>query len=175
MSASMTAELSETGQEFDDRSSDGESAPILVVDDSAVARRLAGGLIERGMGRTVLYAENGRAALLSIAKEEPCLVLTDLQMPEMNGLELVEAIRVRHPHIPVVLMTAFGSAEVAEQVDRQPTTRLEQAAHLAQERFSKRAPGQLLAAEEIDRDIVETLGAGLDVLERIGYDDLEPA
>jgi CheY-like chemotaxis protein len=93
--------------------SDGGLAPILVVDDSAVSRRLAGGLIEKGTGRPVIYAENGREAMEILERIEPAAVLTDLQMPEMDGLELVEAIRARYPRTPVILMTAYGSELVA--------------------------------------------------------------
>ena len=42
-------------------------------------------------------------------RKAPDVVVTDLEMPEVNGLELVEAVRTRHPAVPVVLMTAFGS------------------------------------------------------------------
>jgi CheY-like chemotaxis protein len=88
-------------------------APILVVDDSIVSQRLAGGLIEQGTGRPIVYAKNGIEALSLLETLEPCVVLTDLQMPGMDGLELVEAIRARYPGIPVVLMTAFGSEAIA--------------------------------------------------------------
>jgi CheY-like chemotaxis protein len=88
-------------------------APILVVDDSAVSRRLAGGLIQKGTGRSVIYAENGREAMGLLERIEPAAVVTDLQMPEMGGLELVEAIRAKHPRTPVILMTAYGSEVVA--------------------------------------------------------------
>jgi CheY-like chemotaxis protein len=48
-----------------------------------------------------------------MAAQTPALVLTDLQMPEMNGLELVEAIQRAYRHVPVILMTAHGSEEIA--------------------------------------------------------------
>jgi len=95
---------------------------VLVVDDSPVDRRLAGGLLakhpgqgEDGSGITVVYATNGREALEVIGREKPNLVLTDMQMPELNGLELVEAIRQQFPLVPVILMTAHGSEELAIQ------------------------------------------------------------
>lgn len=88
-------------------------APILVVDDSVFAQRLAGRLIESGTGRSVVYARNGSEALSLLETTWPCVVVTDLQMPVMDGFELVEAIREYHPRIPVVLMTAFGSEAVA--------------------------------------------------------------
>ena len=97
-------------------------AKVLIVDDSPVDRRLAGGLLARhptqgdgGLDVKVVYANNGREALEVIAREKPDLVLTDMQMPEMNGLELVEAIRSQHPLVPVILMTAHGSEELAIQ------------------------------------------------------------
>lgn len=86
---------------------------ILVVDDSATDRRIAGGLLERREDWDVEYAKDGRDALDRVASGAPDLILTDLQMPEMNGLELVEAIDRDYPLIPVVLMTAQGSERIA--------------------------------------------------------------
>ncbi len=88
------------------------TARVLVVDDSAIDRRLAGALLAK-RGYTVTYANDGVQALAQIAVERPSAVVTDLQMPEMSGLELVAAIRLRFPSIPVVLMTAHGSEEIA--------------------------------------------------------------
>lgn len=92
---------------------------VLIVDDSPVDRRLAAKLLEkRGdngapTGITVLTAENGRQALDVIAREQPEAVVTDLQMPEMTGLDLVVQVRARYPLVPVILMTAHGSEELA--------------------------------------------------------------
>lgn len=86
---------------------------ILVVDDTAVDRQLAGGLLELSPSIKVDYAENGRLALESIGQSQPDLVVTDMQMPEMDGLSLVSEIRAHYPGIPVVLMTAKGSEAIA--------------------------------------------------------------
>src|SRR5215475_10966078 len=88
-------------------------ATILVVDDTAVDRFLAGALLEEVPGWRAAYAEDGRQALALLKGAVPDLVLTDLRMPEVNGLELVEVIRRDHPAVPVVLMTAHGSEDVA--------------------------------------------------------------
>lgn len=90
-----------------------ETPKVLVVDDVPVERRFAGGLVERGAGLRAVYAANGVEAIEMIARESPAVVLTDLQMPEMDGLQLVEAVRAQHPHLPVVLMTAHGSEDLA--------------------------------------------------------------
>jgi CheY-like chemotaxis protein/anti-sigma regulatory factor (Ser/Thr protein kinase) len=86
---------------------------ILVVDDSAMDRRLAGSLLKKRAGYEPVYATNGREALELVEKSPPDIVVTDMQMPEMDGLELVQAIRRGHPAIPVILMTAHGSEEIA--------------------------------------------------------------
>jgi CheY-like chemotaxis protein/anti-sigma regulatory factor (Ser/Thr protein kinase) len=83
-----------------------------------VDRRLVGGLLERQGGCTVVYACDGRAALQHFEGAVPDLVLTDLQMPEMDGLELVAAIKGDFPLTPVVLMTAQGSEEIASEALR---------------------------------------------------------
>jgi CheY-like chemotaxis protein len=88
---------------------------VLVVDDSAMDRRLVGGILEKNPDWTVIYAVNGKEALAEIEMHIPDLVLTDMQMPEMNGLELVTAVKEEYPLIPVLLMTAQGSEEIAVQ------------------------------------------------------------
>ncbi len=92
---------------------------VLVVDDSAVDRRRAGQLLENGTGWTAVYADNGREALTLMQRYLPELVLTDLQMPEMDGLALVQEIKTKYPLVPVILMTAFGSEDIAIQALKQ--------------------------------------------------------
>lgn len=86
---------------------------ILVVDDSTVDRRLASGLLEKDGGFQILLATNGADAMQVLRRQDIDLVLTDLQMEEMDGLQLVEAVRADFPLTPVVLMTARGSEEIA--------------------------------------------------------------
>lgn len=88
---------------------------VMVVDDTAVDRRIAGGLLEKAPDFNVCYAENGQDALVKIGDYLPDLVLTDLQMPTIDGLELVTSISQRFPDLPVVLMTAHGSENIAAQ------------------------------------------------------------
>ncbi len=87
-------------------------AQILVVDDSPFDQRLAGACISE-MGITPIYAANGREALAVLERERPDAVVTDLQMPEMDGLELVQEVCQRFPTVPVILMTANGSEAIA--------------------------------------------------------------
>jgi CheY-like chemotaxis protein/anti-sigma regulatory factor (Ser/Thr protein kinase) len=87
-------------------------ATILVVDDSAVDRiRVEKLLVKSGL--SVQAAAGGQEALDLLKREPADLVLTDMQMPEMDGLQLVEEIRGKYPAIPVILMTAHGSEELA--------------------------------------------------------------
>jgi len=91
----------------------GPANTVLIVDDTPAERVRAAGLVAHGLGWPVAHAEDGRRALEAIARQEPAVVLTDLMMPGMDGLELVEAIRRDYPCLPVVLMTAHGSEEIA--------------------------------------------------------------
>ena len=88
---------------------------ILVADDSFIDRRLVGGLLEMEPDCQVLYAEDGVLALKSVAEHMPDVVVTDLLMPNLDGLQLVEAMKRDYPLIPVIIMTAAGSAETAVQ------------------------------------------------------------
>ena len=86
---------------------------LLVVDDCLVDCRLAGGLLQGHY--YVEYSSNGAEALESMEARLPLAVITDLRMPEMDGMQLVEAVRRRFPMVPVILMTAQGSEEIALQ------------------------------------------------------------
>jgi CheY-like chemotaxis protein/anti-sigma regulatory factor (Ser/Thr protein kinase) len=88
---------------------------ILVVDDSEVDRRVVGGLLAKESSWDVDFAEDGAAAMDKIRAFPPDLVITDLKMPVMNGLELVAAIRRDYPLTPVILITSQGSDEIAIQ------------------------------------------------------------
>jgi DNA-binding response OmpR family regulator len=87
---------------------------ILVAEDSPTQAAQIRILLEQA-GHQVALAGNGKEALAALQSQQPELVLTDLDMPEMNGLRLVEAVRSKYPRLPVILMTAFGSEEVAIQ------------------------------------------------------------
>ena len=86
---------------------------VLVVDDSAADRRLVGGLLERSGGISVEYAKDGKEAIDRFQSRVPELAVTDLIMPEMDGLALVAAVKSEFPLVPVVLMTARGNEEIA--------------------------------------------------------------
>ncbi len=85
---------------------------ILVVDDNAEDREIASECLKEH-GVTPVFAENGREALKYLERRKPDAVLTDLHMPEMDGLQLVERMRLDYSTIPVVLMTAHGSEHAA--------------------------------------------------------------
>lgn len=90
---------------------------ILVVDDSPLDRKIAGGVLE-AEGAKVTYAEHGQDALDQMQQSLPDVVLTDLQMPVMDGLELVRQIKQHYPSTPVILVTRQGSEEIAVQALR---------------------------------------------------------
>lgn len=112
----------------------GEDAPkprILVVDDSPLDRALASGLLREHLVCVVEEADDGRRALDRIRSSPPDLVLTDVRMPELNGLELVQAVRETHPHVPVVVTTAHGSEELAADALRRGAAHYVPKVHLA--------------------------------------------
>ena len=86
---------------------------ILVVDDEGPLREM----LQRGLSQIGEYsvetAQNGQEAIEKIEKDIFDLVLTDLKMPEMDGLELLKMIKGTRPEIMVILMTAYGSVESA--------------------------------------------------------------
>lgn len=88
---------------------------ILIVDDDEVDRELAGRCLGKLDELELLHAEDGLQALELVSTGAPDLVLTDLRMPGMDGLELVEKLHDDHPLIPVLLITSYGSEKIAVQ------------------------------------------------------------
>lgn len=104
---------------------------ILVVDDSPMDRLVAGKCLEEAETNYFIeYASDGIEALEHMESKLPLAVVTDLQMPDMDGMQLVKAIHQSYPKVPVILMTAFGSEDIALEAlllgaaDYVPKTRL---------------------------------------------------
>ena len=85
---------------------------VLIVDDKQMMRDSVGATLQRA-GYQVIAASDGAAALSLLSRHRPAAVVTDLKMPEMDGLELLAKLRQADDQMPVVLMTAFGSVESA--------------------------------------------------------------
>ena len=81
---------------------------ILVVDDEAAQRDILGGLL-RKQGYAVREVPSGAAALAVLRAEPVDLILTDVKMPAMSGLELLREARALNPELPVVVLTAYGN------------------------------------------------------------------
>lgn len=79
---------------------------VLYVEDDAEIRRATVPFLERRVGRVVVAA-NGREGLECFGVQPIDLVVTDVLMPELNGLDMAEAIRGRAPQVPVIMVTAF--------------------------------------------------------------------
>jgi two-component system, NtrC family, response regulator HydG len=85
---------------------------ILVVDDDHAHRTMLNTLI-RGWGYTVTEADDGRTAVAAVEKGPFDLVLMDVRMLHMSGIEALDAVKAINPAIPVIIMTAYSSVETA--------------------------------------------------------------
>jgi CheY-like chemotaxis protein len=92
----------------------GEKGDVLVVDDNRVNRLLVGRSLEQ-FGHRVAFAENGRRALQMLHDHPSDLVLLDIEMPEMNGYETLEALQAdaKLRDIPVVMMSSVDEVGLA--------------------------------------------------------------
>lgn len=91
---------------------------VLVVDDERKMRRVLQILLDQ-MGIESIPAENGEAALDRFAEEKVHLVLTDLKMPGMDGIELLKRVRALDPEVPVIVLTAHGTVQTAVDAMKQ--------------------------------------------------------
>ncbi|MFQ5709871.1 MAG: response regulator [bacterium] len=78
---------------------------ILIIDDVAAVRKTVRRMLERA-GHEVLEAENGKEGLKAIAQREPDVVILDILMPEMEGIETIRNLSKSNPHLPIVAITA---------------------------------------------------------------------
>jgi len=90
---------------------------VLVVDDDESLRRVTQVQLEQ-RGYQAITATDGPEALAILQKSPPDLVITDLKMPGMSGLELLRRIRADYPEVLVIMLTAFGTVESAVEAMR---------------------------------------------------------
>ncbi len=91
--------------------------PILVVEDDPNLREAISDTLELA-GRPVLSAPGGEEALEILAREKVSIVISDVRMLPMDGISLLKAVRLRHPQLPVVLMTAYADVDRAVEAMR---------------------------------------------------------
>ena len=91
---------------------------VLVVDDSAVARHTISKILADDDSIEIAIAVDGQEGLEKISSIEPDLVITDMVMPRLNGLELVEKLKDSHSSLPVILVTSTGNEEIATKALR---------------------------------------------------------
>jgi DNA-binding response OmpR family regulator len=85
-------------------------ARVLVVDDDLTVAGVVVGYLERA-GHQPLHVADGRKALDTIAADPPDLVVLDLMLPEVGGLEVCRQVRAGHPQLPIIMLTALGEAD----------------------------------------------------------------
>ncbi len=89
-------------------------ATILIADDAAFMRMRCGKMLQ-SHGHTIIEAENGREALTLVRAEAPDLILSDWNMPEMTGIECLQALRASGSQVPFGFVTSEGSPEMREK------------------------------------------------------------
>jgi len=93
------------------------TARVLVADDERSIRELLAIVLKRE-GYEVIVAENGQAALDVLAKGAVDLVISDIKMPDMSGVEVLRAAKAADASLPAIMMTAFASTETAVEAMR---------------------------------------------------------
>jgi two-component system, NarL family, nitrate/nitrite response regulator NarL len=86
---------------------------VLIVDDHAVVRRTVRGFFESA-GFACGEAENGADAVARVLQEKPDIILLDLSMPVMNGLQAAPLLKDKLPRVPIILYTMHASKEVVD-------------------------------------------------------------
>ena len=87
---------------------------LLIVDDELSMRQFLTHLFQRD-GHAIRVAENGRKAMAMLREQSAEVIISDVKMPDMGGIELLRAARELHPDIEVIMMTAFANEETAHE------------------------------------------------------------
>ena len=95
-----------------------EECRVLIIEDDESARiRLAREITKEGF--SVMTAENGRVGLETFNRELPHIVLSDLKMPEMSGMEVLKKIKQVSPLTPFILMSSYGEMDTVIEALRE--------------------------------------------------------
>src|ERR1043165_1199826 len=89
-------------------------ANLLIVDDELSMRQFLTHLLQRE-GHSIRVAENGKAAMAQLRQQSVDVIISDVKMPDMGGVELLRAARELQPEIEVIMMTAFANEETAHE------------------------------------------------------------
>lgn len=101
------------------RMMDAEKKRVLIVDDEedltwSISKRL----IKDKNHLEIICANSGNRALDMLSNYQVDLIVTDLRMPGISGIQLVDEVRSHHPYTQVIVMTAYGCVEVKRELDK---------------------------------------------------------
>jgi two-component system response regulator PilR (NtrC family) len=89
-------------------------ANLLIVDDELSMRQFLTHLFQRE-GHSIRVAENGKAAMTQLRQQPADVIISDVKMPDMGGIELLRAARELYPDIEIIMMTAFANEQTAHE------------------------------------------------------------
>jgi len=92
---------------------------LLVVDDDAIERKLLQTLLGKVGGYHIVTAEDGATAIAQAAKVSPQTVILDMNLPDMNGLEILQKLKTSHPQVPVIMLTGVTDLQTAVKAIQQ--------------------------------------------------------
>jgi two-component system response regulator HydG len=92
---------------------------LLVVDDDAIERKLLQTLLGKVGGYHVVTAEDGASAIAQAAKVSPQTVILDMNLPDMNGLEILHKLKLSHPQVPIIMLTGVTDLQTAVKAIQQ--------------------------------------------------------
>ncbi|MBC7252927.1 MAG: response regulator [Actinobacteria bacterium] len=93
-------------------------AKLLIVDDNEGVRHLVSRWLERA-GFRVEEAGDGAEAVEMVRKDPPDVILADIRMPKIDGIELARIVKSEFPHVKIILMTAYSSPQTIAQAKRE--------------------------------------------------------
>jgi CheY-like chemotaxis protein len=96
----------------------GIDAKLLIVDDNEGVRHLVSRWLERA-GFSVHEARDGAEAIDLVRKDPPDIILADIRMPKIDGIELARIVKSDYPGIKIILMTAYSSPQTIAQARRE--------------------------------------------------------
>jgi two-component system chemotaxis response regulator CheY len=133
---------------------------VLLVDDEAHIRKFIGLVLRQFSIPKLLEASNGEEALEVYRREKPDLVLLDVNMPKMGGLETLKQLRLINPECVVVMLTSLATRQT-----------IEDAADLGATNYIRKDTPK----EEIAMELQETLKANFDLTDQDGSSHAQPS